>query len=232
MRKIGGPAGTDLVNSGDAAPVTQTTKGRAPAAPFAWLCAAWLVASFTLPGFLSLGALLSLGSSGLIWPALAVWIAVPIAAFGMSIKRLWAGRYYRAAAWSLVPAAVVVLCLYGSVIGDVEAFWLNKASYDRVVADAAAGRCSSEDRQHWTVATDAFDCSEPIIIVFIWDGLLSSWSGIVYDAADQIIKSPNERSAAWKNREAGRLLSCSRAWLALGGHYYRAGGNFGGGPCD
>jgi hypothetical protein len=166
--------------------------------------------------------------SGLIWPALAVWIAAPIAAFVMGIQRLRARRYYHAGAWLMVPAAVIALFFYGSVAGAMAGFWLNKAAYDRVVSDAAAGRCSSEDRQHWNVAIDAFSCDEPLIVVFVWDGFLSSWNGVVYDAADQISKSPRERSKTWNDREVGKLLSCSRAWLALGGHYYRAGGDYSG----
>jgi hypothetical protein len=121
--------GREFMDFGAATPVTQATSGRGPAALFAWLCALWLLVSFTLPGLPGTGDLLfTLTLSGLIWPVLVVWIAAPIAALVISIRRLRAGHYYRACAWLIVPATVIVLYFYGSILGAVTGFWLNKAA--------------------------------------------------------------------------------------------------------
>lgn len=109
---------------------------------------------------------------------------------------------------------------------------MDKSAYDRVVLDAEQGRCSPEDQQHWHVAIDAIDCHKPATIVFLWGGFLSSWHGVVYDAGHEIIKPAKDRATSWKRREVGQLLSCSDADLFLGGHYYRAGGNYTAGSDD
>jgi hypothetical protein len=152
---------------------------------------------------------------------------VPIVALVLAIRRLRGGHLRRAVAWLSLPAAFALFWFKGPVIGDAAQFWLNKNAYDRVVADARAGKCSVEDRRTWRVAIDAIDCREPITIIFSWGGFLSTWHGVVYDSADQIDKPSRERSDAWRNRDIGELLACSAASLAFGDHYYRASGNYG-----
>ncbi len=188
----------------------------------------WLASALVLPSFPSTNLWLEfVFASVSFWPVLVLWAIVPVVALVLAIKRLRGGHFWRAAAWLSLPAALVLFCLKGPVIGDAAQFWLNKRAYDRAVADAHAGKCSADDRRTWGVDIGGADCHEPVTIIFAWGGFLSMWDGVVYDAADQIAKAPEARSESWRNRDIGELLACSRASFAFGNHYYRASGNYG-----
>ena len=53
---------------------------------------------------------------------------------------------------------------------------------------------------------------------------MSSWFGVVYDSSDEIAKLPKNRSASWKARDVGSMLSCSGVDARLSGHYYLVSG--------
>jgi len=187
----------------------------------------WIASALVLPSFPSVDLWLAfVFASVSFWPVLVLWAIFPIVGLVLAIRRLRGGHFWRAAAWLSLPAALVLFCFKGAVVGDVARFWLNKRAYDRAVADAHAGRCSADDRRAWGVNINGADCHEPVAIIFAWGGFLSMWHGVVYDAADQIAKPPEERSDAWRQREIGELLACSGASLAFGNHYYRASGNY------
>lgn len=205
---------------------------------FAILCLVWLIASLVIPAtplwevVFFFFFLLAAGISGDIWFGFALWVTIPTAALIMAIRFAWNKQYGSAIHWLSVPAAGVFLYFFATDIGDVARFRWNKASYDQVVADARAGQCATADRTKRTVDIDGIDCDGPIIVVFPWGGFLSSWHGVVYDAADEISKAPRDRSTAWKNRQIGGFLACSEAKKALGDHYYRAGGHYTPDPRD
>jgi hypothetical protein len=163
------------------------------------------------------------------WPLWVLWAIVPALALIRGARASLA-RQIPEALWSLaVPAAALVLFCYGHLIGEFAHFQLVKASYNRVVADARHGRCGDADREKWWAWVDMVDCGDPVTIVFPWFGWGASWFGVVYDAGDEIIMPARQRSAAWKHREIGSLLSCSGAERRLAGHYYFAGGSYVGG---
>jgi hypothetical protein len=195
---------------------------------FAMVCGAWLVASLIIPALplwdaIVLSLLLLTGGWSL---PLGLWAIVPAVAVLRAARRLFERRYGSALGWFGVPLAGVVLFFLATDIGDAVRFRLNKASYDRIVAEAQADKCSKEMEGRRDV--DGIDC-DPITVIFGWGGFGPIWHGIVYDAGDEIMKPPQERSVAWKNRPIGNLLSCSGATRAFGGHYYRAGGSYAGG---
>jgi hypothetical protein len=193
----------------------------------ALLACLWLASALVLPSFPSTNLWLDLVFASVsFWPVLVLWAIVPVVALVLAIKRLRGGNFGRAVAWLSLPAALVLFIFKGPVIGDAAQFWLNKRAYDRAVADAHAGKCAADDRRSWGVEIDGADCREPVTIIFAWGGFLSTWHGVVYDAADQIAKPPEERSGAWRNRDIGELLACSRVSFAFGNHYYRASGNY------
>jgi hypothetical protein len=194
---------------------------------FAFLAGAWLVITLVLPAvstFRLLFAIVFVTHS--IWPVLVAWAIVPTVALILAVKRFRAQRFAASIAWLGVPAAAILIYFAGTTIGDRVHFWIEKSSYDRVLADAHAGKCEAGDHKPWGVAIDAIDCHDPITVVFIWDGFLSAWNGVIYDAADEIAKLPEDRSEGWRSREIGKLLGCSGATYAFGAHYYRAGGDY------
>jgi hypothetical protein len=196
-------------------------------------CAAWFIASLVIPAlpiwesiFLYVIFVSVFYSHG-IWPAIAIWALLPTTGFLLALTRIHRRCYRSAIAWLTVPAAGVLLFFFGLDASGFARFRVTKASYDQVIADARMGKCATEDRRRWNVAIDVIDCDDPVIVVFIWDGLGSLWHGVVYDATDEISKPPQDRSTAWKSRPIGDLLSCSGARMAYGDHYYRAGGSYG-----
>jgi hypothetical protein len=161
----------------------------------------------------------------------ATWaLVVPIAAVVVAVRRMIKRRYLQGLAWSGFPVLAVAIAMLGSRAGDAIYFVWHKAAYDAVVASAKAGKCTAEDFKARSVAVDSWDCDDPITIVFPWDGFLSQWWGVVYDAADEFAKRPRTRAAAWKSREIGDLLSCSWASFGVGNHYYIGSGSFASGP--
>ncbi|MGH9624399.1 MAG: hypothetical protein ACRD4G_08690 [Bryobacteraceae bacterium] len=65
-----------------------------------------------------------------------------------------------------------------------------------------------------------------MIVIFPWGGVLSSWEGVAYDAADEITKPPALRQKAWRASNLGALLDYSGATQSLGGHYYCGSGTY------
>jgi hypothetical protein len=160
------------------------------------------------------------------WLPVAIWLLVPAFSLGQFIRLLILRDVKFALKWS-VPA-IVAACIFidGADAGEYLRFEFYKATSQRVVADAAAGRCSTEDRKRWHADIDDIDCTNPVTAIFAWGGFGSSWYGVIYDATDQIVKAAPDRPMAWKHREIGSLLSCSGAGKALGNHFYLAGGNY------
>lgn len=205
---------------------------------FALTCLAWVAASLIVPALpiwdtifiVAVG--LSVLVSGGLWLAIGAWALCPVGATALAITRLVRGHSRSAMIWSAVPIAGVLIAAAPTAVGDIVKFTWNKTAYDRVVADAKAGKCSSGDRKRWDVAIDYLDCSDPVTIIFVWGGFVSSWHGIVYDASDEIAKLYDERPKAWRCREIGALLKYSGAKRPLGGHYYRAGGSYTSDPLD
>jgi hypothetical protein len=165
------------------------------------------------------------------WFALGLWAAIPVAAMILAMRRLLAGRYGSAVGWFSVPAAGVFLFFFTTDFGEILRFRLNKDAYDRVVTDARANKCSGQVQGRGGIAIDGIDC-DPITVVFPWGGFGPIWHGIVYDAGDEIIRPPQERSTAWKTRPIGSLLSCSSAKRTMGDHYFLAGGSYSAGKHD
>lgn len=181
---------------------------------------AWSLSEDVRFGYIIVEAILG------VWLPIALWALVPILALGQFIRLLILGDFKHAPKWSVPPIVAALILVGGANAGDDLRFEFYNATYRRVVADATAGRCSTEDRKRWHVDIDSMDCTSPVTVIFVWGGFGSFWYGIVYDAADQIMKAASDRSMVWRNRETGSLLSCSRASKAMGNHFYLASGNY------
>lgn len=161
----------------------------------------------------------------------AIWLlVVPIAAVVVAVRTMTKRRYLQGLAWLGFPVLAAAIVILGSHAGDALYFVWHKSAYDAVVASAKAGKWAGEDLRAHGVVVLSWDCDGPITIVFRWEGLLDNWSGVVYDAADEFAKRPPARTAAWKSRDTGQLLSCSWASLGVGNHHYIGSGSFAGGP--
>jgi hypothetical protein len=202
---------------------------------FALVCGAWLLASLIIPALpvsedIFFAVMLpSIFFFGSFWPAIAVWAAIPATAALVAAVLLGRRRYRAAAVRGAFAAVGALVMVYGSFLGDMIRFQVDKPAYDRVVADIEAGRCGDDDRRRWNIAVDYVHCADPAIVIFVWGGFVSAWHGVIYDAADEIAKPASDRSIEWKHLPIGALLSCSGVKVPLGGHYYRAGGSYVGG---
>src|SRR6185437_12546316 len=195
------------------------------------IVATWIFFTLAVPAAgILMPLMFFLAPLGMLWVAIIAWVAVPAAGAVATVSFLWARSYRSAAISALVPAAGVILALYGIEIGDVVDFWLNKARFDLLTSDVVRGRCSAEDRKRWNARTIYYECRAPAIVAFEHDRMLSTWRGFIYDASDEIAKPPSERSAAWKNRDIAEFVCDAETRVALDGHYYIVFGNFGG--CD
>jgi hypothetical protein len=197
-----------------------------------WIAAFWLVASIMIPAWTISDVPMTflLVAPGLIAVILLVvgvcWITLPVYGAIQARRALKGKRYAAASLWSALPIAALLLVLWGREASVFLRFEMEKPAYERIIADAQSGHCSPRSWGSWGFRVVQGECRQPLIIVFRWGGALSNWQGIVYDADDQIDKPVGQRDAVWKATEAGTLLSCSDAYMALGGHYYRAGGDF------
>lgn len=204
---------------------------------FGIICLLWLVASALLPalGFydwrIFMVLVFEMLPLAMVWPAgpfwalVLLWAIVPLLAAATAYRHLIALSYRSAALFSFVPVVGLLVFFFGRDLGDELRFRLDRSIYDRIVAEASQSGCAPGDLRRYGIAIDAVGC-QPLTIVFLWGGFLSGWYGIVYDAGDEIMRPPDERSTAWRSRPIGDLLSCSRGNLALGDHYYRAGGEY------
>jgi hypothetical protein len=190
-----------------------------------------LTASLLIPALPLWDDVVLISVLGGMWLALAIWAVIPVAAFMLAIRCLSERTYGLAFGWLSVPAAGIFLFFFATDFGENLRYRLNKDSYDRVVADAHANRCKEQVQAREGIIIDGIDC-DPMTVIFTWGGFGAIWYGIVYDAGDQIIKPPQERSISWKTRPIGSLLSCSSAKRALGDHYFLAGGSYTGGNND
>jgi len=161
------------------------------------------------------------------WIYVALWAIVPVLLLVRSIKSVFLEHRAAGLWWVTIPALGLLIVWPNALIGEKLRFYATKGAYDHVVSDAEAGRCSNRDGGKWPIQVEFLDCRQPVLITFDWGGLGSGWFGIVYDAADEIVKPTSERSDSWKHRDVGQMLSCSDVAARLGGHYYLTSGSLG-----
>jgi len=78
------------------------------------ICAVWLVASFLGPALLLTdGLFLALLFSGALFLGLGLWVAVPVTAFVVAVRRLLRRRYRDAALLLALPILGLLLCYGG-----------------------------------------------------------------------------------------------------------------------
>ena len=162
------------------------------------------------------------------WTALGLWSAVPVLLVLCALRAIFLKRYLAGISWIAVVTLGFLIVWPDALIGLRLRFYASKYIYDHAVSQAEAGRCSMQDKGDWTWPAEFASCDKPVLLIFDWGGLGSSWFGVVYDAADEIVKPVKDRSPAWKTREVGRILSCSEVAVPLGWHYYLSGGDIGG----
>lgn len=212
--------------------VASNTVPRSRVPAFAYFCILWVAVSVFLAVVYDYDDLtLYLIFFFLLRPLVGIlgallWLSVPGGALYFAYRRLRSGRMRATAAWMIVPISLVVHTPAGHRLGDALIFELHKSQYQFVVRRTLAGHCSPPERGRWPAAVDFLQCKPPVIVIFPWGGFLSSWEGIVYDAADQIAKPPNLRQKAWRTSNVGTVLDDSGETLSLGGHYYFASGNY------
>lgn len=204
---------------------------RSGAVVFACLCICWAAGSVFLALIYDYDDLALCLVFGLFSPVLGalgdlLWLSTPCGALFLAYKRLRVRRTRAAVAWLLVPVSAALLMPLGHRLGDALIFKLHESQYQFVVRQAVAGHCSPPDGGRWPVAVDFLQCKPPVIVIFSWGGFLSSWEGVVYDAADQITKPPALRQKAWRASNVGSVLDYSGATQSLGGHYFFGSGTY------
>lgn len=201
-------------------------------------CVLWAVATIAAIGTLRFdfgqSVLFMLVDTWLGRALFVAWLLIPIIAGIYAFRAQVAGQRRLAAKWSLVPILAIGAIFFGIPVSGIIRFSFEYSGYRRVVDDVRHDKCSAEDRKNWTTVPEFADCEAPPLILFDWGGLGSSWNGIIYDASDEISKQSHDRSASWKGRDVGSLLSCSGSSVSLTHHFYLAGGSFSTSPneCD
>jgi len=125
--------------------------------------------------------------------------------------------------WAFLPINAILVGSLGYMYGEVLMFHLQKSSYNAVVNEVSAGRCSMSQRTAWHVQVDLVNCGSPVIVVIPWGGFCPFWHGVAFDESDEIAKPPEQRSAAWQATETGHALQHSGVKRGIGEHYYLAG---------
>jgi len=153
-----------------------------------------------------------------------IWIAIPLWAAKLSVSELRAGDYRRAVNWAFIPAFAVGAVLQGGAAGTALRFALERPRYDAVIQDMAAGNCASDElRRRHNVDIDNIDCRPPFVVIFLWDGFITMWRGVVFDGSDEITKPDDKRSLEWRGSAAAEQLKCAGITHYLGDHYYAVG---------
>jgi hypothetical protein len=195
---------------------------------FPWVCAVWIAVTESIsvafdyhligPQIIFLGVVT-------VFPAV-LWAAIPTSALVLGVKRLLQHRYRVGIGWLLVPAMAAAFAVPANELGDTLLFRLQRPSYDAIVADAAAGRCSSAERLARAAQVAFVSCTVPVTLVVPWGEFVSIWFGVVYDATDEIAKPLPLRSTRWRSTRAGEALdnAHTRSMRSLGNHYYLATG--------
>jgi len=190
-----------------------------------WMGSIWLLVSLSVSLAAAYGfprlmvAFAMVGQSR--WIYISLWSTVAVWLLFRALTILLLERRLAGLRWIGIVVLGALAVWPGAFVGERLRFYTTKYAYDRVIRDAEAGLCT--DRK-WSAPVDLLDCEKPVVVTFGWGGFGSSWFGVVYDAADEIAKPAKERSAPWKAREIGNMLSCSGVGTGLGGHYYLAGG--------
>ena len=159
------------------------------------------------------------------WIVLGLWGVVPALLVFKAGRSIFRGHYLIGIRWIATIVFGFVVVWPDALIGPRLRFYASKYAYDRVTADVEAGFCEG---RKWPIPVEFVECRKPVVVTFDWFGLGSAWSGVVYDAADEMRKPVKDRSAAWKTRDVGRILSCSEVAVSLGWHYYLTGGDISG----
>jgi hypothetical protein len=195
---------------------------------FPWVCVGWLTITESISAAFDyhyIGPQIIFLAVVTLVPAV-LWAAIPVSALVLGVKRLLQHRYRVGIGWLLVPATAAVFAVPANELGDTLLFRLRKPSYDVIAKDVVAGRCSSTERLTWRAEVAFASCTAPVALVIPWGEFTSLWSGIVYDAADEIAKPLPLRSAQWRSTPAGEALdnTYTKSVRSLGNHYYFARG--------
>lgn len=153
----------------------------------------------------------------LVWPAILVlivfWTVVAIVAVISVGRNLLRRDYRRAGLAALIPVIAVAAFMFGRQIGVRIIFEVERPTY---VAAIAAAREGSIAR-----GVD-IDVGPPTVAFFVWNSLLESANGIVFDEADTIAKPLAARRDIWGTRRVPGDLTCPADVTSLGGHFYWA----------
>jgi hypothetical protein len=139
------------------------------------------------------------------------WVAVPVWASIVAIRRIWSRAYVVAALSALVPVIAVAVAHDGPFWGVVLRFDLERPRYLARIDAARAGR-----------QDDDIVAVPNVVAFFPWSGSAVGSFGVAYDEADVIAKPLEERAVLWRRRRVPDELLCDGRVTPLGGHFYLA----------
>lgn len=175
-------------------------------------CFPWLLVAITLgpPAALTV-ALVAAGVWSAVLLSLVIvplWALAGVVSLVSSIRSASRRAWRRSLMTSILPLTLVLVATnpLGFVgwcdhIGEVGRFIVSKPYYDHRIASLPADQ-------------------RPGPVVFVWDGFLGTWNGVVYDKTDEVALPADRRSAAWLARARNAELGCNDAVRPLWDHYY------------
>lgn len=187
---------------------------RAAAVVFAYLCICWAAGSVFVAMIYDYDDLaLYLVFFGFLLPVLGVfgallWLSTPCGALFLAYKRLRVRRTRAAAALAARSRLSCAIHALGSPIGRCSHFQAARVPVSVRLAPGCGRPLFTARRGRWPVAVDFLQCKPPAIVIFPWGGFLSSWEGVIYDAADQINRPPVLRRKVCRSDHS----TTPRAW--------------------
>lgn len=132
--------------------------------------------------------------------------------------------YLSTIVWAVISSCTMLVGVSHQALGDWAYYLLNKSVYEKVLAEVGKGVCQVNRLSPPYPGIEAFRCADPTVILFLWTSDGPTWSGVVFDSDDKIIKPGDGRWRELKDAEGAVLLSCSEVTRSFGDHYYRLHG--------
>ena len=195
---------------------------------------AWMF--LTVTGMLAIVSFVARWSTGLgcivflfVAPFLVVFLAVfgvvhTVRGFGLALRAIRLRDRVSAAAAAPVAIAAILLAAPSAVttgfyLGSLSRLLVNRSDYDAIIANAECVPSTGTGFQEFRGIQYSVDRGPPLRIAFAPEGILDSWSGIIFDPSGELSRARRRGGIPDEIRGifGGDLIGCRPLW----GDYYQ-----------